>query len=66
MFTASRFDMYTPIHKSLRRVMFETAISLARTDFTAADEDASASRASAPAWRTCASTRSTRTARWSR
>jgi hypothetical protein len=42
MFTAPRFDMYTPIHKALRRVMFETAVSLARTDFNATDEVASA------------------------
>jgi hypothetical protein len=42
MFTTPRFDMYTPIHKTLRRVMFETAISLARADFNATDEVASA------------------------
>jgi len=38
MFTTPRFDMYTPIHKTLRRVMFETAISLARADFNDTDE----------------------------
>ena len=28
-----RFDMFTPIHKALRRSLFETAIALGRTDF---------------------------------
>jgi hemerythrin-like domain-containing protein len=44
MLTTPRFDMYTPIHKALRRVMFETAIALARTDFNDADEVAAATR----------------------
>jgi len=44
MYTMPRFDMYTPIHKAVRRVMFETAIALARTDFNAADEVEEATR----------------------
>jgi hypothetical protein len=44
MLTTPRFDMYTPIHKTLRRVMFETAITLARTDFNDAAEVAAATR----------------------
>jgi hypothetical protein len=42
---APRLDVLTPIHKALRRSLFETAIALARTDFESADETASAERA---------------------
>jgi hypothetical protein len=36
--SAPRTDVLTPIHKALRRSLFETAIALARTDFEAAAE----------------------------
>jgi hypothetical protein len=42
---APRLDVLTPIHKALRRSLFETAIGLARTDFESADETAAAERA---------------------
>src|SRR5262245_15327319 len=42
--SAPRFDSFTPIHKALRRQMFETAIALARTDFASAEETAEAAR----------------------
>ena len=38
-------DNLTPIHKALRRSLFETAIALARTDFEAAAEVDAAQRA---------------------
>ena len=40
-----RFDLFTPIHKALRRSLFETAMNLGRTDFGSADETAAAERA---------------------
>ena len=40
-----RFDMFTPIHKALRRSLFETALTLGRTSFASADEAAAAERA---------------------
>jgi len=39
-----RLDAFTPIHKGLRRNLFETAIALGRTDFSSADETAAAER----------------------
>jgi hypothetical protein len=41
---APRFDGFTPIHKALRRHLFETAIALARADFTSAVETDVAAR----------------------
>ena len=38
MTTIARLDLFTPIHKGLRRALFETAILLARTDFSTPDE----------------------------
>src|SRR5262245_26513964 len=35
-----RTDIFTPIHKGLRRNLFETAIALGRTDFTSPEETA--------------------------
>jgi len=37
-----RLDLFTPIHKGLRRTLFETAIALGRTDFSSVDEIAAA------------------------
>jgi hypothetical protein len=37
-----RTDLFTPIHKGLRRNLFETAITLGRTDFTSPQETAAA------------------------
>jgi hypothetical protein len=37
-----RFDPFTPIHKGLRRKLFETAIDLGRTDFSSPEETAAA------------------------
>jgi len=33
-----RVDMFTPIHKGMRRLLFETAMAISRTDFGAPDE----------------------------
>jgi hypothetical protein len=43
--TTPRVDILTPIHKALRRSLFETAIALARTDFEAPAEAEAAERA---------------------
>jgi hypothetical protein len=43
--TARRVDVLTPIHKALRRSLFETAIALARTDFESPAEVEAAERA---------------------
>jgi hypothetical protein len=40
-----RFDLFTPIHKALRRSLFETALTIGRTSFASADEAAAAERA---------------------
>jgi hypothetical protein len=40
-----RLDSFAPIHKALRRQLFETAVALARADFTSEEETASAARA---------------------
>jgi hemerythrin-like domain-containing protein len=40
-----RLDILTPIHKALRRSLFETAIALARTDFESGDEATAAEAA---------------------
>jgi hypothetical protein len=37
-----RTDIFTPVHKGLRRNLFETAIALGRTDFTSREETAAA------------------------
>jgi hypothetical protein len=42
MTTIARLDTLTPIHKGLRRALFETAIQLARTDFGTPDAIAAA------------------------
>lgn len=39
-----RLDTFTPIHKGLRRLMFEAAVELARTDFADTDATATAQR----------------------
>ncbi|HEY7374455.1 MAG TPA: hemerythrin domain-containing protein [Polyangia bacterium] len=39
-----RLDVLTPIHKGLRRKLFETAIALGRTDFSSPEETAAAER----------------------
>ena len=39
-----RLDPFTPIHKGLRRQLFETAIALGRTDFTSPTETAAAEK----------------------
>ena len=39
-----RIDLFTPIHKGLRRNLFETAIALGRTDFTSPPETAAAEK----------------------
>ena len=43
--TQNRLDTLTPIHKALRRLLFETAIQLARTDFGSTEESAAAEEA---------------------
>jgi hemerythrin HHE cation binding domain-containing protein len=45
MTSANRFDLFTPVHKGLRAVLFETAARLARTDFSVAAEAMQAARA---------------------
>ena len=40
--TQNRVDLLTPIHKALRRSLFETAMTLARTDFAVPEETAAA------------------------
>ncbi|HXJ20599.1 MAG TPA: hemerythrin domain-containing protein [Polyangia bacterium] len=40
--TQNRLDTLTPIHKGIRRSLFETAMALARTDFAAPEEIATA------------------------
>lgn len=40
-----RFDIFTPIHKALRRSLFDTALALGRTNFGSTDEVAAAERA---------------------
>jgi hypothetical protein len=42
--TAPRLDSLTPIHKALRRQLFETAVALARADFASPEETAEAAR----------------------
>src|SRR5262245_66571403 len=42
---APRFDLFTPIHKSLRRLMFDAAVTLGRTDFGSPEETTAAARA---------------------
>ena len=37
-------DLFTPIHKGLRKTLFETAIALGRTDFLSPQETAAAER----------------------
>lgn len=44
MTNAPRYDMFTPIHKGLRRTMFETAMRLGRTDFASLDDVAATQR----------------------
>lgn len=44
MTTPTRYDMFTPIHKGLRRTMFQTAMRLGRTDFASLDDVAAAQR----------------------
>jgi len=44
MTNTTRYDMFTPIHKGLRRTMFETAMRLGRTDFGSLPEVAAAKR----------------------
>ena len=39
-----RLDVFTPIHKGLRRNLFETAIALGRTDFTSVVETEAAEK----------------------
>jgi len=39
-----RFDMFTPIHKALRRSLFEAALTLGRTNFASPDEVAASER----------------------
>lgn len=39
-----RVDLFTPIHKGLRRKLFETAIAVGRTDFSSEAEAAAAKR----------------------
>jgi Hemerythrin HHE cation binding domain len=45
MISTSRPDTLTPIHKGLRRSLFETAVLLARTDFADAGERGAAQQA---------------------
>lgn len=42
---AVRYEPFTPIHKAVRRTLFETAMLLGRTDFASPAETASAERA---------------------
>lgn len=42
--TPNRIDPLTPIHKGLRRALFETAMTLARTDFAVPEQTAAAER----------------------
>jgi hemerythrin-like domain-containing protein len=44
MTSTARLDSFTPIHKALRRLFFEAAVQLARTDFAAPDEVEAAAR----------------------
>ncbi len=44
MLTTARLDTLTPIHKGLRRALFETAMELGRTDFAAPEEVAAATQ----------------------
>jgi len=43
--TTPRLDPFTPIHKALRRILFETAMTRGRTDFASADETDAARQA---------------------
>jgi hypothetical protein len=45
MTPATRYDLFTAVHKGLRAALFETGALLARTDFAARDEAALAARA---------------------
>jgi hypothetical protein len=45
MSPASRFDLFTPVHKGLRAAMFDTGALLGRTDFGAREEALQAARA---------------------
>jgi hypothetical protein len=45
MTSTDRYDLFTPVHKGLRAVLFETATLLARTDFATASEAAQAAGA---------------------
>ncbi|HVX93907.1 MAG TPA: hemerythrin domain-containing protein [Polyangia bacterium] len=42
--SAPRLDSFAPIHKAFRRQLFETAVALARADFTSPAETAEAAR----------------------
>jgi len=44
MTNTPRHDMFTPIHKGLRRTMFETAMRLGRTDYGSLEDVAAAQR----------------------
>jgi len=44
MTNPARYDMFTPVHKGLRRTMFQTAMRLGRTDFASLDDVAAAQR----------------------
>jgi hypothetical protein len=44
MTNPTRYDMFTPIHKGLRRTMFQTAMRLGRTDFASLDDVAATQR----------------------
>ena len=44
MITTPRYDMFTPIHKGLRRTMFQTAMRLGRTDFGSLEDVAATQR----------------------
>jgi hypothetical protein len=44
MTTTPRYDMFTPIHKGLRRTMFQTAMRLGRTDFQSSEDVAAMQR----------------------
>jgi len=39
-----RLDVFTPIHKGLRRTLFETAIAIGRTDFASPAETEAAEK----------------------
>jgi hypothetical protein len=45
MVASARVDLFTLIHKGVRRLLFETAMEVSRTDFAAADETERAERA---------------------